>query len=95
VVGFDISDDEAGFPITNHIKAFDYAHQNGIQCTAHAGEAKGAESVQETLQFFRPSRFGHGVKSMEDTALIKILRRNNIYLEVARQEMSKRMFLIR
>jgi len=82
VVGFDIAADEAGFPITNHIKAFDYAHANGIQCTAHAGEAKGAESVRETLQFFRPSRIGHGVRSMEDTALIKILKENDIHLEV-------------
>lgn len=82
VVGFDIAADEAGFPIANHIKAFDYAHANGIQCTAHAGEAKGAESVRETLQFFRPSRIGHGVRSMEDTSLIKILKDNSIHLEV-------------
>jgi adenosine deaminase len=82
VVGFDIAADEAGFPITNHVKAFDYAHANGIHCTAHAGEAKGAESVRETLQFFRPSRIGHGVRSMEDTSLIKYLKDNSIHLEV-------------
>ena len=82
VVGFDIAADEAGFPITNHIKAFDYAHANGISCTAHAGEAKGPESVKETLRFFRPSRIGHGVRSMEDTALIKILKDKGIHLEV-------------
>lgn len=82
VVGFDIAADEAGFPITNHVKAFDYAHSNGISCTAHAGEAKGPESVRETLQFFRPSRIGHGVRSMEDTFLIKILKDKGIHLEV-------------
>ncbi len=82
VVGFDIAADEAGFPIANHIKAFDYAHASGIQCTAHAGEAKGAESVRETLQFFRPSRIGHGVRCMEDISLIKTLKDNSIHLEV-------------
>jgi len=82
VVGFDIAADEAGFPITNHIKAFDYAHAHGISCTAHAGEAKGPESVRETLQFFRPARIGHGVRSMEDAALIKLLKDNDIHLEV-------------
>jgi adenosine deaminase len=82
VVGFDIAADEAGFPITNHIKAFDYAHDHGISCTAHAGEAKGPESVRETLQFFRPARIGHGVRSMEDAALIKLLKDNGIHLEV-------------
>jgi adenosine deaminase len=43
IVGFDIAADEAGFPITNHIKAFEFANANKIQYTAHAGEAKGAE----------------------------------------------------
>jgi len=82
VVGFDIAADEAGFPIDNHIKAFQFANANGISCTAHAGEAKGAESVWETLQNFHPSRIGHGVRSAEDTSLLSFLKTNNIHLEV-------------
>ena len=82
VVGFDIAADEAGFPIDNHIKAFQFANANGIACTAHAGEAKGAESVWETLKNFHPSRIGHGVRSVEDTALLSFLKANNIHLEV-------------
>jgi len=82
VVGFDIAADEAGYPITNHLAAFQYAHAHGIPCTAHAGEAKGAESVRETLANFHPSRIGHGVRSAEDTALMKQLRQQQIHLEV-------------
>ena len=41
VVGFDIASDEAGYPIDNHVAAFQLANQRGIQCTAHAGEALG------------------------------------------------------
>lgn len=82
VVGFDIAADEAGFPINNHIKAFQFANANGINCTAHAGEAKGAESVWETLRNFHPSRIGHGVRSAEDTALLSFLKANDIHLEV-------------
>lgn len=82
VVGFDIAADEAGFPITNHIKAFQFANDNQIACTAHAGEAKGAESVWETLQNFHPSRIGHGVRSAEDTSLLHFLKEHNIHLEV-------------
>ena len=82
VVGFDIAADEAGFPIDAHIEAFAYAHQKGIPCTAHAGEAKGPESVRETLQHFKPSRIGHGVRSTEDPALMQQLVKNNIHLEV-------------
>jgi len=82
VVGFDIAGDEAGFPITEHIAAFHYANAHGIPCTAHAGEAAGPKSVWETLNNFHPTRIGHGVRSIEDTALTRRLREKNILLEV-------------
>lgn len=82
VVGFDIAADEAGFPIDNHLKAFQYAQHHGLNITAHAGEAKGAESVWETLQHFHPSRIGHGVRSVEDPELMAFLQEKNIHLEV-------------
>lgn len=82
VVGFDIAADEAGFPIDNHIKAFEFAQSHHIRCTAHAGEAKGPESVWETLQHFHPERIGHGVRSAEDPQLLKHLKAHQIHLEV-------------
>ncbi len=82
VVGFDIAADEAGFPIDNHIPAFEYANEKGLSCTAHAGEACGAESVWETLEHFKPSRIGHGVRSAEDEELLDYLKEHNIHLEV-------------
>ena len=82
VLGFDIASDEAGFPVDNHIAAFQYARDHELNCTAHAGEALGAPSVWETLEHFKPARIGHGVRSAEDTQLLKFLRDNNIHLEV-------------
>jgi adenosine deaminase len=82
VIGFDIAADEAGFPITAHIKAFEYAHEKNICCTAHAGEAKGPESVWETLKYFHPTRIGHGTRSAEDPELLEFLKQNDIHLEV-------------
>lgn len=82
VVGFDIAADEAGFPIDNHIKAFKFAKINGIKCTAHAGEAKGAESMWETIENFHPLRIGHGVRSVEDEQLLLFLKEKNLHLEV-------------
>ena len=82
VVGFDIAADEAGFPVDNHIKAFQLAHEHNIHCTAHAGEACGPESVWETLDVFMPSRIGHGVRSAEDELLLQHLKKHNIHLEV-------------
>lgn len=82
VVGFDIAADEAGFPIDHHKAAFQYAYEKGIPCTAHAGEACGADSVWETLRHFHPRRLGHGVRSAEDTRLLDFLKQHHIHLEV-------------
>lgn len=82
VAGFDIAADEAGFPITPHLSSFRRAASMGICCTAHAGEAKGAESVWETLENFKPSRIGHGVRSIEDPRLVDHLVKSRIHLEV-------------
>ena len=82
VVGFDIAGNEAGFTINNHVKAFQFAERNNIKCTAHAGEAKGPESVWETLEKFRPARIGHGVRSADDDNLVSLLKENRIHLEI-------------
>ena len=82
VAGFDIAGDEAGFPIDAHVPAFQYAATHQIPATAHAGEACGSESVWETVHHFRPQRLGHGVRSIEDPALLEHLRQHNIHLEI-------------
>lgn len=82
VAGFDIAADEAGFPIDEHISAFRYAYDHKIPCTAHAGEARGPESMWETLENFFPLRIGHGVRSIEDMELIEYLKEKGIHLEV-------------
>jgi adenosine deaminase len=82
VAGVDLGAYEAGFPIYAHIPAFQYAAQQGIPRTVHAGEARGAESVWETLKHLRPSRVGHGVRSIEDPALVEHLRKERIHLEI-------------
>jgi len=82
VIGFDLAADEGGYPIKNHIKAFKFANDNNINCTAHAGEALGPESINETLDQLKPKRIGHGVRSFEDSGLIERLKQENIHLEI-------------
>ncbi len=82
VAGFDIAGDEAGYPVTAHLKAFAYARAKGLHITAHAGEASGPESVWETLEHFKPARIGHGARSAEDAALVAHLREQKIHLEI-------------
>ena len=82
VAALDIAGDEAGYPVDAHVPAFHYAIEHGLYRTAHAGEARGPDSVWETLREFQPSRIGHGVRSIEDPALVKHLIRKRIHLEV-------------
>jgi adenosine deaminase len=82
VAALDIAGDEAGYPIDAHVPAFRYAIDHGLHLTAHAGEARGPDSVWETLREFQPSRIGHGVRSIEDPALVEHLIRERIHLEV-------------
>lgn len=82
VTGFDIAADEAGFPIDAHLKAFEQAQALNLPLTAHAGEAKGPESVWETLRYLKPHRIGHGIRSIEDPTLMAYLKALGIHLEV-------------
>jgi adenosine deaminase len=82
VAAFDIAGDEAGCPITNHVAAFNYAKEKGLHITAHAGEAAGPESVWETLEYFKPTRIGHGARSIEDEKLVVHLKEKKIHLEI-------------
>ena len=82
VAALDLAGDEAGFPLAPHIPAYHYATERNLPRTAHAGEASGPESVWETLRALRPSRIGHGVRSIEDPALVEHLRQEGIHLEV-------------
>jgi adenosine deaminase len=82
VAGFDIAADRPGNVIDDHIAAFRYARDKGIPFTAHAGETRGPVIVWDTLQHFGPSRLGHGVRGIEDPALVEHLVEQQIHLEV-------------
>jgi adenosine deaminase len=57
------------------------AKVNGISI-AYEVAGKGPIIVWDTLQHFRPSRLGHGVRSIEDPELVEHLRQTQIHLEM-------------
>ena len=60
IVGFDLAGQEDGYPARDHRSAYDYAHQNFLKKTVHAGEAYGAESIFEAITLLHADRIGHG-----------------------------------
>ncbi len=81
VAGLDIASDE-NLSLDPHIAAFQYAAERGIPCTAHGGEGRGPDSVNEILDRLKPSRIGHGVRSIEDKSTVERLKQDGIHLEV-------------
>ena len=82
VVGFGIAGDEAGFPPAPFAGAFAIAHEGGLGCTAHAGEWAGPESIRGALELPGVTRLGHGVRAIEDPALVEDLAERGTVLEV-------------
>lgn len=82
VAGLDLASDEAAHGIEAHERAFRLVAEEGMSATAHAGEARGADSVREVLDRLGVRRIGHGVRSWEDPALVERLDRERIHLEI-------------
>jgi adenosine deaminase len=80
VVGFSMAGDEAGFPAHDFAEVFAIAADAGLGCTIHAGEWAGAESVRAALEL-PVSRISHGVRSIEDPALVWELAERGTVLE--------------
>lgn len=60
IVGLDIAGQENGYPASKFKEVYEYAHQNFLLKTVHAGEAYGAESIFEALTQCYADRLGHG-----------------------------------
>lgn len=82
VTGFGLAGDERQGHPANFARAFRMAGEAGLGLTAHAGEAAGPESVTATLDFLRVRRIGHGVRAIEDPAVVRRLVEDEIVLEV-------------
>jgi adenosine deaminase len=82
VVGFDLAGDEAGFPASIHQEAFEIVRDAGLPYTVHAGEASGAENVRYAVEVLGAARIGHGVRSIESTDVMELLRERQVLLEV-------------
>lgn len=81
-VGIGLGGDEANFPPELFADAFAYARERGLHAVVHAGEAAGAPSVRAAIDILRAERIGHGIRALEDPALIELIVERGIPLEV-------------
>lgn len=82
VIGFDLAGAELNFPAKDHQRAFQIILKNNVNCTAHAGEAFGPESISQAIHNLGSHRIGHGVRLREDGDLLNYVNDHRIPLEM-------------
>jgi adenosine deaminase len=81
VVGFNLVGDEAAWPASLFSRAYEVAAASGLGCTVHAGEHDGPDSIRAALEL-PITRMSHGVRAIEDPALVAELAERQVVLEV-------------
>jgi adenosine deaminase len=82
VVGFDLAGIEDQYPARDHTEAFYLIRNNCINCTVHAGEAYGPDSIKQALHNLNAHRIGHGTRLKEDGDLLNYVNDHRIPLEL-------------
>jgi adenosine deaminase len=82
VVGFDLAGSEINNPAKVHRAAFQLVIDNNINCTAHAGESFGPDSVHQAIHKCGAHRIGHGTRLVESGDLLNFVNDHRIPLEV-------------
>ncbi|MDT8320290.1 MAG: adenosine deaminase [Xanthomonadales bacterium] len=83
LVGIDLAGDELRFPASRFVTHFKRARDAGLEVTVHAGEVGGPDSVWSAIRQLGATRIGHGIRSLEDPALVDYLGEHRIGLEVS------------
>jgi len=81
ITALDLAGDELGFPGSLFLPHFNRARDAGWRITVHAGEAAGPESIWQAIRELGAERIGHGVKAIEDPALMDFLAEQRIGIE--------------
>lgn len=82
VVGFGLSNDERRGDTSAFAPAFAIARHAGLASVPHGGELLGPTHVDQVLDQLEPDRLGHGVRSVEDPAVLERVLESGVALEV-------------
>ena len=83
VVGFDLAGRGGRTSrAKDHKDAFQLILNNNVNCTVHAGEAYGPESIAQAIHLCGAHRIGHGMRLREDGDLLNYVNDHRIPLEI-------------
>ncbi|MEU6407181.1 adenosine deaminase [Microbispora sp. NPDC046933] len=82
LVSLGLGGPEAGVPRSQFAPHFAAARAAGLHSVPHAGEVAGAEHVWQAVRDLGAERIAHGIRGVEDPALLEHLAEHGIPLEV-------------
>jgi aminodeoxyfutalosine deaminase len=82
VVGIGLGGLEAEHPPEPFAPAFRRARELGLGSVPHAGEAAGVGSIRGALDLLAPDRLRHGIRAVDDPAVVRELAERRIVLDV-------------
>jgi adenosine deaminase len=82
IVGVDLAGNEADFSADPFKDLFEESRQEGLCITIHAGEWGGAENVRQAIEVLGADRIGHGIRVLEDPAVVALARERGTLFEV-------------
>lgn len=81
VCALDLAGAEDMYPLQQFLTLFEKANELGIPYTIHAGENGGPKEVEKAIQL-GARRIGHGIHSIESEETMKMIKDNNVLLEI-------------
>ncbi len=82
VDGIGLDSGEVGNPPSKFAEVFARARTAGLHAVAHAGEEGPPSYISDSLDLLRAERIDHGVRCLEDRALVERLARDRVCLTV-------------
>jgi adenosine deaminase len=82
IIGVGLDSAEIGYPPELFADVYARAAAEGLHLVAHAGEEGGPETVAAALDVLHVQRVDHGIRAMEDPALVQRLRDERVPLTV-------------
>jgi adenosine deaminase len=83
LLAWSIGGDEVNYPPELFAEVFAAARRAGLHLMAHAGEVVGPPSVWGAVDVLCCERVGHGIRSVDDAALLAHLRQLGVALDIS------------
>jgi aminodeoxyfutalosine deaminase len=82
IVGIGLGGEEARYPPEKFTGVFELVREEGLGSVPHAGEVVGPASIRGALDALHADRIRHGIRAVDDPALLEELAERRIVLDV-------------